>query len=205
MQLVVFDVETDRLLSRARDNWTELRVTTCVAVSSRLVLSPPTASTENERVHEFVLFDDEDATERFGALMDAADAVVAYNGRDFDLRVLRNHCDAARVDGWATRLIDPFEAMRKATNSWVKLDDLLDANGLPGKSASGVDAVRWWQDGERSKVMEYCRRDALGLQRLVAMDRLNFPVKRWTKEGRQEVSHHAVLRWHDYVRSKRLE
>jgi hypothetical protein len=207
-RFVVFDVETDRLLNAARDNWTDLRVTTCVAVESLFVdhcVAQPIV------VHEIVLFDDIDKDARsaadharFGLLMDSADAVVAYNGRGFDLRVLFNHYDAERVKRWTSRLVDPFEAIRKATNSWVKLDELLDANGLPRKAGAGVDAVEWWADGQRSRVMEYCRQDAIGLHHIICLDDIRFPIKRWTANGEHAVECMATLKWREYLSSCEL-
>lgn len=203
MKLVVFDVETDKLLSKARNNWDELRVTVCVAIEC---VSLTSQVNNRDSVQEFVLFDDAinaADTDSFGKLMDDADVVVAYNGREFDLRVLRNHYASERVYKWAAKLLDPFEVIRDATGSWVKLDELLDANGLPRKPASGVDAVNWWKDGEQDKVIEYCKHDVLGLQRIVAMDRIRFPVKRLTTEGLHVVDRMCVIKWHNYCRRTR--
>ena len=195
-RFVVFDVDTDRLLNAARDNWTDLRITTCVAVESR------TRCDGQPTVHEFVLFDDEStAHTTFGALMDSADVIVAYNGRGFDLRVLCNHYEHARVKVWTSRLADPFDAIRKATKSWVKLDELLEANGLPRKIGAGIEAVKWWADGERAKVMEYCRQDAIGLHGIICLDDIRFPIKQWTRNGEQVVDSMATLKWCDYLSS----
>ena len=200
VRVLVFDLETDRLLSRPRrDNHRELRVT--VACACLFDLFPgsggadvdadadadaegprwitwvdggsSSAEKEEEEEQSLTL---EDA---LGPAMDEADAVVAYNGRDFDLRVLRNSCASAAVDRWERKLIDPFEAIRRATGSWVKLDELLEANCLPRKAGDGVSAVDWWAAGEKARVAEYCRSDVEGLVALVSLPRFAFPIKTW--------------------------
>jgi RNase_H superfamily len=210
-QLVVFDLETDRLLNATRDNWADLRVTAFAAVLSPLPkpMSEETGCEEDgqggqdARVVLYApVWPPEDATaalQPLAAALDAAERLVAYNGREFDLRVLLNYYARERVDGWSAKLADPFELIRAATRSWVSLDELLLANGLPGKQppgCSGVDAVAWWAAGERDRVADYCRQDAEALHALVTRsERLRFPVKRWTRAGAQVVERHAKLRW----------
>lgn len=120
---------------------------------------------------------------RLAAELDAADVVVAFNGRDFDLRVLRHDGGFApeRVRAWARKLLDPFEIIRERAGSWVKLDELLALN-CPGvaKSASGAQAVAWWAAGEHDRVRAYCEDDVRALLRLVrTTPAMRFPVKRW--------------------------
>ena len=156
------------------------------------------------RRHDFVLPPPgEDDAARAGALealascLDAAEAIVAYNGRGFDLRALERELGRPRVLPWARKLRDPFEVIRALTGSWVSLAELLAANGLPGKSADGAEAVRWWKAGERAKVLEYCAEDARLLHALVTCHgQLRFPVKAWGRRrdgqpGREQ----AVVAW----------
>ena len=165
-RVVAFDTETDRLLNASRSNFKDLRVTVAVAVDA-------------EGAYHTFFGEKERGLDGLGRLFDDADAIVAYNGRGFDLRVLRNHCADVDVDRWAAKLVDPFEAMRSATGSWVKLDELLEANGLPRKSGDGVSAVEWWAAGERARVAEYCKDDVEGLAALLALGRFAFPIKGW--------------------------
>jgi hypothetical protein len=188
----VFDIETDRLLTPSRDNWRDLRITAVVGIDPQ------------GTAHEFVFMPNDAAAEadavlRIGKHLDSAVQIVAYNGREFDLRVLENYFEADRVESWLAKLVDPFEVIRATTGSWVKLDELLDANGLQKKGGTGVDAVQWWKDGQINRVVDYCRHDVFSLWSLVTQFKvLRFPVKVW-EGGEQRVVKWSRLRWHDYV------
>lgn len=219
MIVAVFDVETDRLLEKNQKNQStgheSLRIT--VACGVNLV---GRESSEKNEIRTFY-GNEEDAIELGGdtledlaRALDAADAIVAYNGRWFDLRVMRNHIDPARVDLWEAKLVDPFEAMKEYTGSWVKLDELLEANGLPRKSADGVSAVEWWAAGRKKEVAEYCKDDVSGLVSLLEMGKFAFPVKKWkvpppSKSSptmkikmKQEIASWSELNWNAYLASK---
>jgi hypothetical protein len=195
-RILVFDVETNAIESNPEG--VRVHVTVAVArwvreLGSGVTCVVPSAQEDGE-LHA-----------RFAPLLDEADAIVAYNGRGFDLRVLRRaHFvgQEERVARWAAKLIDPFEVMRATTGSWVKLDELLEANGLPSKTGSGLDAIKWWADGERDKVARYCEADVDALRNLLELPEetpLRFPVKRWV-ERKQVVTGWAQLDWQGYVR-----
>ena len=213
MNVAVFDVETDRLLAN-KNGHGDLRIT--VACGANMVLDGK--MWERGAVRTFY-GSQEDATELEGEtlddlaiVLDSADVTVAYNGRLFDLKVLRNHLESERVDRWEAKLVDPFEAMKEYTGSWVKLDELLEANGLPRKSADGVSAVEWWAEGRKKEVAEYCKHDVLGLTSLLEMGKFEFPVKKWranrgaplTVKMKHEIVSWSELNWNAYLESKRM-
>lgn len=183
MRVLVFDLETDRLLCKTRDDHRELRVTVgqFCAFDWEPGSRPPSASDR-----EWTEYVDDGEGASLGSLvvplMDDADRIVAYNGRGFDLAVLRG-CEGvsdADVKRWTKKLRDPFDAIRDSTGSWVKLEELLEANALPfRKSGDGVSAVEWWAGGEKRRVADYCRGDVEGLVALVELDKIVFPIKTW--------------------------
>jgi hypothetical protein len=210
--VIAFDVETDRLLDRTRSNFEALRITVASALRLRFDDGDDEGAADEDEEEgrratsyfaEPTASSDERPLEDLGILLDAADVVVAYNGRGFDIRVLRNHFPADRVDAWERKLADPFEAMRECTGSWVKLDELLEANALPRKAGDGVCAVEWWAAGERRKVAEYCCADVEGLAAIVAMDRFRFPIKVW-KRGVSVVQSMATMDWRAYRQNRGL-
>lgn len=202
MPVFVFDVETDALLPRpaTESDWASQRLTVAVGVmlSSSYCFSGDGGGDGDVMELVFDAARTDESLGRLKAALDAADAVVAYNGREFDLRVLLNYYDRPAVERWCAKLRDPFEVIRATTGSWVKLDELLEANGLERKAATGVDAVQWWASGEVDKLLEYCRQDAVLLARLVGRPVLRFPVKRW-EAGAPRVVKWSRLKWHDFV------
>lgn len=116
--------------------------------------------------------DDNDAEggpfEALFAAFDGASLIVAYNGIDFDMPVLRKYySSSARYMRHKQKLHDPFDRIRSNTGLWVGLGTLLSHNGLPTKTGSGVDAVRLWEEGHRDELMSYCANDVTALTRLV--------------------------------------
>lgn len=184
--MFVFDLETDRLLNKERTNWNELRMTCGVGIDS-----------DGNR-HDFVLKPDCNDHEQVMASLqkhlDEAPVIVIYNGAGFDLKILRNYFSNEKVEEWECKLMDPFDILRSKWRTWVKLDELLVANGLGSKTGDGVLAVKWWEDGEYDKVVDYCYQDTLGLYKLVCIKGpIKFPVKRW-KDGKQQ-----VIKWEEYT------
>ena len=102
------------------------------------------------------------------AWFDAARAIVAYNGHAFDMRVLRQYYDGndARWDAHVGKMHDPFAGVTRAAGRRVKLDTLLELNGLERKAGAGQDAPRWWAEGRLQQLEQYCARDVRALSEL---------------------------------------
>jgi DEAD/DEAH box helicase domain-containing protein len=84
--------------------------------------------------------------------------VVGFNVLSFDYSVL----SAYQPDVWpllVPRTLDLLEDVRRGLGYRVGLDALCAATLGRGKSGSGADAPRLWQEGERLRVMRYCRDD----------------------------------------------
>ncbi len=189
-RVLIFDVETNE-----KSDQKDIPVHVTVAVARWL------DDRDGPGCTCLVLSDDADLKNRFAPLLDCADAIVAYNGMRFDLQVLSNahfRDEPDRVASWRLKLIDPFEVMRVTTNSWVKLDELLESNGIAKKTGSGLDAIRWWKEGQYDRVARYCEDDVEALKQLLRLDRpLRFPVKT-RKNQKVVISSWAFLDWHGY-------
>lgn len=94
--------------------------------------------------------------ERLIATLRGADLVVGYNVIRFDYTVLHAYTDDSLSD---LPTVDMLRDLYRALGWRPKLDNVASATLGETKSADGLQAVRWFRQGQLDKVVEYCRRD----------------------------------------------
>ena len=79
------------------------------------------------------------------ALLDASDRLIGFNAVLFDLEYIRRFFDVpqTQLSAWVEKTIDPFMCMKLHLGMTCTLKAMLALNGLPSKSASGLQAIRW--------------------------------------------------------------
>jgi hypothetical protein len=192
--VVVFDVETDcsfaSLQGMCREQQLKvMQVTVACALELDTDLCAQTGSWEelarNAKKHHW--WRDEPEANKVNpfhgllGLFDAADVIVAYNGLDFDFPVLRKHYGHGktafrRYMQHRLKCHDPMARIQAATDVRFKLDVLLKLNGLAGKTADGLQAIRMWESGQRQELLSYCANDVWALAQLVCLWDLEVPV-----------------------------
>jgi DEAD/DEAH box helicase domain-containing protein len=85
-----------------------------------------------------------------------ADQVIGYNLLRFDYEVLRRYTTDPLAD---LPTVDMLDVIHRRLGFRLKLDDVAAATLGEGKSADGLQAVRWFREGQVDKVIDYCRRD----------------------------------------------
>ncbi len=85
-----------------------------------------------------------------------ADRVVGYNIDRFDLAVLGAYTD---WDLSRIRTFDMLGDIYRKLGFRLKLTDLARTTLGVGKSADGLQSLKWWKEGRADLVEEYCRRD----------------------------------------------
>lgn len=116
----------------------------------------------------------------FKELLDAfdrADLIVGYNSLDFDLPLLHKHYGSKgsrRYLEHRLKSLDVFSRIRAVTNQWPKLEELLTANQLGGKSGDGAQAIKLWEEGRRDELQQYCMQDVLRTAELALLPKLRF-------------------------------
>lgn len=100
-----------------------------------------------------------DAAEEFLGELDRADALCGYNAVGFDIWFIVRACKVppCRYEPWVLKLFDLYEIARLGFGSSCGLGQLLTANGLKPKIASGLQAVAWAEAKEYGKLEEYCQ------------------------------------------------
>ena len=131
----------------------------------------------DERGKLVPVLDDAGAFMRF---LDDADRICAFNGARFDLPFIRHQLGASReqLAGWREKLHDVYEGCRLALCVSFSLKELLELNGLPGKTGSGLDAISLAQRGEWDRLGEYCLNDTRVTHAVSSLDRILVPRTR---------------------------
>jgi len=138
---VYFDLETQRTANdvggwdKKRDMGMSLGVTYSSATGEYMIYS-------ESRVDELVQ-----------QLM-KADFVVGYNVINFDYEVLMGY---TILDlGTNVPTIDLMVDVEAQIGHRLPLDALAQATLGVGKTAEGLDAIRWWREGKLMEIAEYC-------------------------------------------------
>lgn len=150
MNIVFFDVETQRTFDEVGGRHNTHRLGLAAAVSY---------STRDGQFHHYT----EDTVADLIAELKAADQVVGFNVLSFDYQVLRAYTEEP-----LHRLptVDMLDHIYRRLGFRVSLDNLATATLGIQKSADGLQAVRWYQEGRIQEVIEYCQQDVEVTRRL---------------------------------------
>lgn len=95
--------------------------------------------------------------------LSCADLVVGFNILRFDYTVLRPYTtrDLRQLPS-----LDILDELYRRLGHRVKLDSCAQATLGTAKSGDGLQAVRWFREGQIEKVIEYCKQDVDIVRRL---------------------------------------
>ena len=98
----------------------------------------------------------EEELPRLAPRLQAAELLIGFNIRRFDLPVLQPYLAFSLA---TLPVLDIMEEIVKNLGHRVSLDSLAQATLGRGKSGSGLDALRWYRDGRLDLVKRYCLDD----------------------------------------------
>jgi DEAD/DEAH box helicase domain-containing protein len=98
----------------------------------------------------------EDGVEEVVQSLLSADLIVGFNVKRFDWDVLRAYSD---VDFSKLRTVDLLEEVTRTLGHRLSLDHLARVTLEEGKIADGLQAIRWFREGNIEKLTEYCKHD----------------------------------------------
>ncbi|MBI2054741.1 MAG: ribonuclease H-like domain-containing protein [Candidatus Sungbacteria bacterium] len=141
---IVFDVETQKAFHEVggRTDFANLGISLIGAYS----YGDMTYSSFNE--HE---------VEKFEILLSQAKRVIGFNIKHFDYRVLQPHLKNLNLRNLNT--LDLMEEATRVLGFRPKLIDLAKATLGVSKSGHGLEAVRWYKEGNLEKLRQYCLDD----------------------------------------------
>jgi DEAD/DEAH box helicase domain-containing protein len=82
-----------------------------------------------------------------------ADRVIGYNVIDFDFEVLAPY---AVFDLSQVPVLDLMRDVEKTIGARIGLDAISEQTLGCGKTADGMDALKWWKEGRLAPIAEYC-------------------------------------------------
>ena len=95
-----------------------------------------------------------------------ADQIVGFNHVGFDYRVVAgvHHADAHQRSQLYTKLaglnnFDMLFELKKLLGHRLKLESIARPTLGAGKSADGIQALKWYKEGKLDKIIEYCKVD----------------------------------------------
>jgi DEAD/DEAH box helicase domain-containing protein len=109
--------------------------------------------TYSTRTGEYVIYA-EDEVEQLIESLTKADLVIGFNHVGFDYAVLQGYSVwdvASRVHSF-----DLLVDLEKLLGHRLKLEDIAIASLGVGKTAHGVEAIKWWREGRILEIAEYC-------------------------------------------------
>jgi DEAD/DEAH box helicase domain-containing protein len=82
--------------------------------------------------------------------------IIGFNSKHFDVPVLQPH---VRAPLSAIRHLDLMNDVESYLGFRVSLDNLAKSNLGVAKTGNGLEAIRWWQEGNLEAIKKYCLDD----------------------------------------------
>jgi len=141
--IVVFDIETKNAFDDVggRNNLTALQIS---------VLGAYLYSTNEYKIYE------EKELPEFERILQKKPLLVGFNSRRFDTPILQPYM---HFDLKTLPQLDIMEELANILGHRVSLDSVAQATLGKSKSGSGMDAIRYFRDGEIEKLKKYCLDD----------------------------------------------
>lgn len=169
--IVYFDLETRRTANDVGGWGNKHKMGISVAV------------TFSTKLNEYTIYTEDESSALIEQLR-RADLVVGFNHVGFDYEVLMGHSIFDFRD--QLRSLDMLIDLEKALGHRIKLDAVAAATLGMGKTADGLDALKWWQQGEVAKIAEYCCYDVKVTKCVHEYGAQNGHVKYHDRNGREQ-------------------
>jgi len=86
-------------------------------------------------------------------ILEKADLLIGFNSDHFDIPILNKYYSG---DLTKIKSLDLLSEVKKSLGRRIKLDTIAEATLGTNKSGHGLEAVVWWRNGEKQKVIDYC-------------------------------------------------
>jgi DEAD/DEAH box helicase domain-containing protein len=141
MRIVTFDIETIGNFGTGSKIYDELELTICCIHDS-----------ETDTYDSFL----KEELPRLWKILESTDALVGFNSDHFDIPILNKYYPG---DLTKIRSIDLLKEVSNVLGRRVRLDAIAEGTLGTKKSASGLQAMQWWKEGNIKKLRDYCLKD----------------------------------------------
>jgi uncharacterized protein YprB with RNaseH-like and TPR domain len=107
---------------------------------------------ESDKYTAFVV----DELSKLWPIIENTEMFVTFNGEHFDVPLLNKYYSG---DLLKIKDLDLLKEMHKAVGRRMKLDQIAEGTLGTHKSGHGLDAIKWWREGEIEKIKKYCLDD----------------------------------------------
>lgn len=142
MKRVVFDIETSNIFSEVGSN-----------DPADLNLSVVCIYEYDTDTYSSFLQED---LGKLWPILEKTDLLIGYNSDHFDIPLLNKYYPG---DLTKIKSMDILREIRATYGRRMKLDQIAEGTLGTNKTSEGLQAVRWWKQGEVQKVIDYCIAD----------------------------------------------
>lgn len=160
MRYVVFDLETQNIFQE-------------VGSSDPTALDISVATVYDSETNKYTTVT-VDEIDQLWPIIEKADVLVGYNSNHFDIPLLNKYYPG---DLTQIKSIDLLEDIKNALGRRLRLDSVAQATVGAKKSADGLQAVRWWKEGNIKDIKKYCEQDVKVTKEVFEYARKNGHVK----------------------------
>ena len=89
-------------------------------------------------------------------IFEKTDMLIGFNSDHFDIPVLNKYYSG---DLTKIKSLDLMKEIKKTLGRRIKLDTIAEATLGRKKIGHGLEAIVWWEKGEKQKVIDYCIED----------------------------------------------
>jgi DEAD/DEAH box helicase domain-containing protein len=142
MKKIVFDIETSNVFQD-------------VASNDPIALDLSVVCIYDYETDKYSSFTKETITELW-PIFEKADMIIGYNSDHFDIPILNKYYSG---DLTKIKSLDLLKEIKNSLGRRIKLDAIAKATLGRNKTGHGLEAIVWWKNGEKQKVIDYCIED----------------------------------------------
>lgn len=142
MRKIIFDIETSNIFQEVgSNNPADLSISVVGVYDS-----------ESELYTTYLV----EELPRLWPILEGSDILVTFNGDHFDIPLLNKYYPGDLLN---IKSVDLLKEMQKSAGRRMKLDQIAEGTLGIRKSGDGLQAIKWWREGDIEKVKSYCLDD----------------------------------------------